>query len=140
MKILKFIYRKLLAPSSLYTVVICSMLLLIASASNNIIPAIKASVFGAIFAYCLFFSLTNLIFNIKKINVVLKYLIHFLINAAVFTLIPGYVAEISTGTPRIYYGIIYIAVYVITALIVSLILHFVRKKPKESESQYKSQF
>ena len=140
MKILKFIYGKLLAPSSFYTVIICSILLLIASASSGIIPAIKASVFIAIFAYCLFFSFTNLIFTLKKLNIVLKYLIHFLINTAVFTLIPGYVAETSTGTPRIFYGIVYIAVYAVIALISSLILHFVKKKPQESESEYKAQF
>ena len=140
MKVIKIIYSKLLAPSCLYTVIICALLLLIASASNSMLPAVKASVFGSIFGYCFFFSATNLIFSIKKLNIVLKYLIHFIINTAIFVLIPGYVAESNTGTPRIYYAIVYIGLYAIVAVIAGVISHFTNKKAPQKEKDYKKQF
>ncbi len=140
MKLLKNIYNKWLAPACVYTVLVCGVLLMIASLTESMLPAIRDTVFASIFAYCLFFSLTNLIFYIKKINIVIKFLIHFLMNTAAFTFIAGSVAENSTGTPKIYYGIVFIGLYAVIAVIAGIVSHFINKKTQTSESEYKNQF
>ncbi|MCI8331203.1 MAG: hypothetical protein HFE78_00015 [Clostridiales bacterium] len=83
MKFLSIIKNKIIYPMCTYTVLICLFLFVI-TIPSGITSAIVSTVFYLIVGYTCGIALTNFVLRTHKINIVLRYIIHFLLNSALF--------------------------------------------------------
>jgi len=83
MNFLFTVKNKILYPMCTYTVLICLFLFII-TIPTSITGAIVSTVFYLILGYSLGITLTNFVLRTNKINIVLRYTIHFLLNLALF--------------------------------------------------------
>ncbi|MBQ8696294.1 MAG: hypothetical protein IJ519_01115 [Clostridia bacterium] len=80
--ILSFIKHKLIHPASLYTVLIGVVFMLIAM--EDIEPSITLGIFASIFAFSLVLAAAKMLLDLNKLNVVLRYVLHYVITMISF--------------------------------------------------------
>lgn len=142
MKPLSFIKGRLLYPASLYTVIISALLMLISLGATEA-PALRGSVFAAIFGYALCLSASNLILHVKKLNSVVKVLIHFLLNCGIFFLLMKIVFGVDESSKLTQVGIssrsyivgfiIFFVVYFVLSLVRFVCINIARKKQLKAD-------
>lgn len=142
MKLLSFIKEKLLYPASLYTVIISAALMLVSLGATDT-PALRGSVLAAIFGYAICLSASNLILHIKKLNGVLKVLIHFLLNCGFFFILmkiafgvdeANKLTQIGISSKAYIVGfIIFFIVYFALSLIRFICISITKKKQQKAD-------
>ncbi len=80
---LSFVKKRFIYPASLYTILIALLFMIIASGDMEQ-PSITLGLLACIFAYSVVIAITTLLLDSKKINAIVKYIIHYAINVAAF--------------------------------------------------------
>ena len=81
-KALLFLKTRLLYPASFYTILISIFFMLITITDFE--PSITINIFLSVFAFSFTISLTNLLLCYKKIHIVFRYIIHYIVNLVAF--------------------------------------------------------
>lgn len=79
---LSWVKRRFIYPASLYTILIALVFMLITS--TDLEPSVTLGLLACIFSYSIVISVSTLLLDSKKINAVLKYVIHYVINVVSF--------------------------------------------------------
>ncbi|MCI8590608.1 MAG: hypothetical protein HFE77_07880 [Clostridiales bacterium] len=140
--------QKILYPMCTYTVLIC-LFLFILTIPTGITSAIVSTIFYFILGYSFCIAITNFVLKIHKINIVLRYTIHFLLNLAVFyafakMVFSFYEKNLSQtlyqeGKFMMIACILFVLFYVCVAGITGL-LQAMQQKSIEKKQEYKSIF
>ena len=148
MNFLSSVKSKILYPMCTYAVFICLFLYII-TIPAGITSAIVSTVFYLILIYSLGIALTNFVMRCKKLNLVLRYLIHFALNLGLFIAFfktAFYIYENNLLQPLNQEGrmlliamIVFIVLYAVIALFTGLLNHLKNKRTDDHDA-YESIF
>ncbi|MBE6638088.1 MAG: DUF3021 family protein [Ruminococcaceae bacterium] len=132
--VFKSIYRKIVLPACLLHTVITFVFMM-----GSELDAIKLDKAGLIFLFSLMVALSNLLFSLKNMQILLRTTLHFICTSVSFVVImlygSGSMKSNSSGSLMIL--MVYIVLYL---LIAPLPVYFIHKKEKKNEeaTEYQS--
>lgn len=138
MKLFRFIWQKLIAPTGVIYAVLTFILLLLLTLTGNSKPAINLAASAIFLLLALMISACNLIFSIKSLSLMTRAVLHFfavLISIIIATAAGNY--EMNIGS--LVLVLVYAAVYLIIVPPILIVASRFSQKQKEDKT-YSSMF